>query len=290
MPIQLIINADDFGAASSINTAVIKARQRGVLTSASLMVTGQAFSEAVSIAKDDPGLAVGLHLSLSQTKSALPIHLIPGLVNNNSYFARSPIIAAFSYYFNPRIRNALRLEIEAQFQLFAETGIPMSHVDGHQHLHAHPAVLPIVIELAAQYGASGIRIPYDPFLANMRVNYSNFAPKFCVAMGHGYLTRVCRRLLRDGDLACCDIAIGALMSGAMNDDYVIKMLQLVNCGYTEIYFHPSEIRYDKYGPNPSDLQALVSPKLKKFIIDNGYELTNYPSLKRKQAEAISEHS
>ena len=280
MPTQLIINADDFGAASEINSAVIKARREGVLTSASLIITGQAAAEAVSIAKDDPGLAVGLHLALSQVKSALPLHLIPSLVDNNSHFARSPIIAAFSYYFNPKIRRELRLEIEAQFELFAETGLPMSHVDGHQHLHAHPAVLPIVIELVEKYGASGIRIPYDPFLANMRVNYSKFASKLFVAIGHTYLARVCR-LLRDSDIACCDVAIGSFMSGAMNDDYVIEMLARMNYSSIEVYFHPSQIRYDKYGPNPGDLLALISPKLKRFIIDNGYELTNYPSLKRR---------
>lgn len=295
MPTQLIINADDFGATSAINAAVIKTRLRGVLTSASLMVTGQAAAEAISIAKNDPGLAVGLHLALSQVRSALPLHLIPGLVNNNSHFARSPIIAALNYYFNHKLRRELRLEIEAQFELFAKTGLTLSHVDGHQHLHTHPAVLPIVIELAQKYGAAGIRIPHDPLLANLHTNYSRLGSKLFVALGHTYLAGVSRHLLRDSDFVRCDATIGSLMSGAMSDDYVIRMLRNMNCSSIEVFFHPTDLRdnepgSDPYGPNAGDLRALTSPRLKQFLADNGYELTNYPGLKRKQVEAASEHS
>src|SRR5262245_41291022 len=59
---RVIINADDFGASEEVNEAVIRAYKEGVLTSASLMVTGQAFDQAVRLANENPGLAVGIHL------------------------------------------------------------------------------------------------------------------------------------------------------------------------------------------------------------------------------------
>ena len=67
---QLIVNADDFGLSSGANRAIITAWQQGVLTSASLMVGGNGFEEAVALAKDNPGLQVGLHLTLVQGRSA----------------------------------------------------------------------------------------------------------------------------------------------------------------------------------------------------------------------------
>ena len=48
---RLIVNADDFGRSRSINEAVIRAHTEGILTTASLMVNGEAFSEAVELAR-----------------------------------------------------------------------------------------------------------------------------------------------------------------------------------------------------------------------------------------------
>ena len=45
---QVIFNADDFGATTEINQAVLLSHQRGVLTSASLLVNGEAIQEAVA--------------------------------------------------------------------------------------------------------------------------------------------------------------------------------------------------------------------------------------------------
>ena len=57
----LIINADDFGASRGLNRGILECHTCGVVTSASLMVTGRAVREAVSMSRDHPILAVGLH-------------------------------------------------------------------------------------------------------------------------------------------------------------------------------------------------------------------------------------
>ncbi len=57
-PRRLIVNADDFGISETVNEAVIRAFTEGVLTSCSLMVTGEAFEHAVSLARAHPGLVV----------------------------------------------------------------------------------------------------------------------------------------------------------------------------------------------------------------------------------------
>src|SRR3990172_5686554 len=57
----LIFNADDFGASTGVNRGILECHARGVVTSASLMVTGRAVHEAVSIGRDHPALSIGLH-------------------------------------------------------------------------------------------------------------------------------------------------------------------------------------------------------------------------------------
>src|SRR6266699_3058257 len=58
---HVIFNADDFGASAGINRGILRCHTRGVVTSASLMVTGRAVCDAVAISRDYPALSVGLH-------------------------------------------------------------------------------------------------------------------------------------------------------------------------------------------------------------------------------------
>ncbi|RMD57826.1 MAG: ChbG/HpnK family deacetylase, partial [Nitrospirae bacterium] len=60
---RLIINADDFGASKAINRAVLRAYTSGILTSSSLMVSGEYSDEAFLMAKEHTGLGVGIHLT-----------------------------------------------------------------------------------------------------------------------------------------------------------------------------------------------------------------------------------
>src|SRR4030095_16971217 len=85
---RLIVNADDFGRSSSINRAVIQAHQRGILTTASLMVNGVAADEAVALAHEHPCLGVGLHLTVSHGTSALSHFEIPDIVDASQNFSR----------------------------------------------------------------------------------------------------------------------------------------------------------------------------------------------------------
>ena len=88
---RLIVNADDFGRSASINAAVIRAHCKGILTSASLMMNEPATAEAVALAKANPQLGVGLHLTLVCGHAALPVEKIPGLINARSEFGSNPV-------------------------------------------------------------------------------------------------------------------------------------------------------------------------------------------------------
>src|SRR5579871_6997746 len=115
---RLIVNADDFGRSRSINEAVIRAHREGILTTASLMVNEPSFAEAVELARQNPQLGVGLHLTLLMGHSALPQGEIPGLVNAASEFLNDPVKVGFRYFFQRGLREQLRKEIHAQFARF----------------------------------------------------------------------------------------------------------------------------------------------------------------------------
>lgn len=228
MAIQLIVNADDFGFSPAVNAAVARAHREGVLTSASLMVGESATREAVEVARSLPGLAVGLHLVCD--------------------VGGDPIRVALWCCISARARELALMQIEEQFERFASTGLSLSHVDGHRHLHALGVLMPGVVELALRYGARGVRIPNDPVWANIRKDRSRPGYAVVNALGQSYFSRVARKHLSGTSLATCDMSIGAFASGRMREDYVLGMLRGIRVGVVEVYFHPSEANQPL--PNP----------------------------------------
>src|SRR2546422_7510563 len=97
---RLIVNADDFGRSYSINQAVIRAHREGILTTTSLMVNGEAADEAVELARQNPRLGVGLHLTLVCGTSVLKPGEIPGLVDGDGSFSGNPIATGVRYFFH----------------------------------------------------------------------------------------------------------------------------------------------------------------------------------------------
>src|ERR1700694_1978742 len=155
---RLIVNADDFGRSRSINEAVIRAHREGVLTSASLMVNEPWCDEAVALAKQNPKLGVGLHLTLLMAHSALPPEKIPGLVNARGEFSNNPVSVGFRYFFQRGLREQLRAEIHAHFNRFRDTCLPLDHVNGHLHMHLHPMVFRILMDDAEQLSIGHLRL------------------------------------------------------------------------------------------------------------------------------------
>jgi len=145
---RLVVNADDFGRSHSINQAVVRAHREGILTTASLMANGEAAAEAVELARQNPRLGVGLHVSLVCGTSALSPGEIPGLVDARGNFGDYPIAAGFRYFFRPELRRQLEREMAAQFEKFRATGLTLDHVNGHLHFHLHPTIFRILMRHA----------------------------------------------------------------------------------------------------------------------------------------------
>ena len=87
---RLIINADDFGIHQEVNQAVAIGFDTGILRSTSLLASGPAFPEAVAVARQRPGLGIGIHLCLvGGLPPVLSPQEVPSLVDERGLFPDS---------------------------------------------------------------------------------------------------------------------------------------------------------------------------------------------------------
>jgi hopanoid biosynthesis associated protein HpnK len=269
---RLIVNADDFGRSRSINEAVVRAHQEGVLTSTSLMVNEPAFEEAVQLAKASPSLGVGLHLTLLCGHSTLPPRQIPELVNRNGEFTNSPVGAGFRYFFHSGLRDQLRLEIHAQFQKFRQTGLPLDHVNGHLHLHLHPTVFNILMDDAIQLRIERLRLTFDPFGLNLKLASGHFFYRALHACIYHLLSARARPRLERLNIRYTSRVFGLLQNARVDETYIGRLLPCLPAGDSELYSHPS---LDEFN---NEFQALVSPKVRELIQKLGIRLIRYQDL------------
>jgi hopanoid biosynthesis associated protein HpnK len=269
---RLIVNADDFGRSHSINEAVIRAHREGILTTASLMVNEPACAEAVALAKENPKLGVGLHLTLLQGHSALPPERILGLVNSRGEFSNSPVGAGMSYFFRRNLREQLRAEIHAQFKKFHATGLPLDHVNGHLHLHLHPTIFKILMEDAEKLGIRHLRLTRDCLARSRRMANGRWFYRASHAAIYEWLSSRARGPLRQRGIKHAQITFGLLQDSRVDEEYILKLLPELPPGDSELYSHPS---LDEF---KHEFDALISPRMMGLVKKLGIELIRYQDL------------
>jgi hopanoid biosynthesis associated protein HpnK len=270
----VIFNADDFGRSSSINQAVMQAHREGILTSASLMVTGQAFEEAVHMARRTPTLGVGLHLTLADGQSAGPEAVADGLAAPDGALDASPVRAGFNYFFRRGLRPGLRREIAAQVERFRSTGLPLDHINGHLNIHLHPVVFDLLMELHPLWKGAGFRLTHDPFRLNARVARGRWAYRVTHAVVFSLLAGRARPRLDALGVPHTGAVFGLLQYPAVDEDYLLALLPRLPEGDSEIYSHPSldDFRHEH--------AALVSPRVKALLDRLGFQRLRYSDLTR----------
>ena len=278
---ELIINADDFGLSSGANRGIVKAWQQGILTSASIMPGGAAFQEALILARENPGLQLGLHLTLVQGRALLGRQGFPALVDEDGDFGNDPVLAGMRYFFLKPLRKRLYAEIEAQIEKCLAAGIDLSHVDGHLNIHMHPVVFDILCELMPKYGIESFRLSRERLSANLAIDRERVLGKCADAFIFASLARRCRsRLDRLGIRYAAEVK-GLLNSGRMTEEYLLQALDSVGEGLTEIYFHPGCrpcAELDRWMPqyrHDQELAALTSAQVAGKLARLGIVLRNY---------------
>jgi hopanoid biosynthesis associated protein HpnK len=267
-----IITADDFGLATPVNEAVEIAHRSGVLTAASLMVAGPAAADAAQRARANPGLRVGLHLTLCDGHAVLPRRQIPDLVDADNRFHDNMVSAGWRFFASARVRAQLAAEIRAQFAAFAALGLTLDHLDAHKHFHLHPTVLSLALGVGREFGLRAVRVPAEPGLTATRL----LTP---------WLALMRTRLRRAG-MVCNDQLFGLGHSGRMDEARLLQILAALPAGVTEIYLHPATVSGAEISPAMSgyrhgdELAALLSPAVRRALTNPAIRLGGYADIAR----------
>lgn len=253
---RLIVNGDDFGYSPGQNYGIVDAYENGILCSTSLMVTGRYVDHALDLARQHPGLGVGVHLILDYGEPQLPAGKIPTLVDEEGKFLR-PIFEG-PIELCPR---EVEQEWRAQIQWVQAQGIEPTHLDSHHHFHLHPQLYAVTHALAKEFNLPIRPIPLGwptaedgdslPSIKGPDVSLVDF-------YGEGVAVEFfCELLIRQPELR--EKAVEVMCHPAYLDDFL-----LTASSYTL--------------PRVYELKILKSPAVKSWIEDNRVELINYSQL------------
>jgi hopanoid biosynthesis associated protein HpnK len=283
---RLVVSGDDFGAAPEVNAGIVRAHRDGILTSTSLMVTGDAAADAVRLARECPRLAVGLHLVLAQGRAAAPPAEIPHLAGPDGRFGDAPVLNGLRYAWHwARGRRAeLAREIEAQLAAFAATGLPLAHVDGHVNMHLHPMIVPILVALAPRYRIRAVRLSREDLGAALGYDRRHAVRKTLEGTVFHVLSALAASRLRAAGIAVADRVYGMHQTGHVDEPYLLALIASLPPGVSEVYCHPAEgtapamAPYQRGYDHRGEVAALTSPRVRTALASAGVELVSYADL------------
>jgi hopanoid biosynthesis associated protein HpnK len=280
----VIFTADDFGLADALNAAVALAHQQGLLRGASLMAAGPRTREALSLARQLPGLCLGVHLTLIQGRALLPPPAIPHLVNTAGFFSNNPVATGWRYFCQPQLLEEVRRELAAQIETILRAGVQVWHLNGHLNLHLHPRLFPVVVDLARKYGIPAVRLAREDWRTTLALAPDRPLPKIAQGLIFALLYRRAARLARAAGLLFNDHLFGLLNDGRMTEAFLMGLVPRLKPGVTEIYCHPglyADPELQGWAPRyqrREELAALLSPRLKEALAAAGVGLTDFREL------------
>lgn len=245
---RLIINADDFGFTRDVNAGIVYAHREGVLTSTTLMATGDAFDDAVRLAREIPSLDVGCHLVLIQGHALTTGERFPD--TPREVIART---------LKPGARARIHEELRAQIQKLITAGIRPTHLDSHKHTHIFPAIFRIAVRLAQEFNIPYVRLPLDTTTPYGRVPCAVLDPLY-------------RRMAQGRSVRMTDHFLGFRLTGSLNETSMEAALATLQEGTTEFMCHPGFLGEELRGATTRlkesrvrELEALTSPRIREFM-------------------------
>ncbi len=288
---RLIINADDLGYTSGVNAAIGECSRNGCLRSATIMATGSAFNEAVALAKADPRLGVGVHLTLTEIAPVSPPDRIPDLAGENGLLPKAPSDLVRGLCTGRISLRSVRKELHAQIARVRDAGIVPTHLDGHKHVHVLPGVIGIVAELACLHNIRWVRTPFDR--TPTRSTAVSLSPE-CRTVFRKQRTKAATLKLfrshavsriRRAGLCSPDFFYGVALTGVWNRDVLLSLLEQLPVGVSEIMVHPGNCDADLTAQSTRLLRQreqerdlLLDPSLRDTLERRGIHLISFGDL------------
>jgi len=271
----LIVNADDYGLTEGISRGILRGHREGIITSTSALALGPAYPRVAGWLADVPSLGLGVHLAaVGEDPPLLTAAEIPSLVGRRGRLCDG--------YGGFMVRAAtgridlddVRREFTAQLQMVQELGIPVTHLDAHQHLQLWPSVCKVVLELAVRFGVPAVRVPRLRALTPVGVGVTVLGRRLARAAGRAGLRY-------PGD------AVGIECAGNLDCDRLPIVLARLAAGgrpAVELTVHPGEgddpdrSRYMWGYRWEDELAALTGPVARDAVARAGFTLGTYAEL------------
>ena len=284
---NLILNADDFGLTRGINEGIVRAHRDGILTSATIMASADAFDHAVEQSKQNPGLGVGCHLVLVGGTAVAPVEEIPTLASKDGRLPDSLGIFV-TRLSTGRIRlKEIERELRAQILKIRAAGIEPTHLDTHKHTHAHPAVMEAIGRVATEFGITRVRKPMEDLQDSWSSTRgeSGISIELMAAAAARAATPLFHSVARRYGLLSPDHFLGLAMTGHLGPEALGRLIRSVQEGTTEIMLHPGlcdselqKVETRLLQQRDAEMRALIDPGVKSAIKERGIRLITYAGL------------
>lgn len=277
---NILINADDFGRHALINEAVAKAVETGMLRSATLMPGGAVFDDAVSVARTHPALGVGVHLTLVNGNPVCDPKDIPTLVDETGHFYDNHGIFVKRYLTGKVSREDISRELFAQVRKMEKTGLALTHIDSHQHMHMLPGVIDIALSAASAIGLSATRVSLSPLFTGFTGNPGQLIGR----LGLWTLATLAKRRAKARNFRTPDHFAGIVAGEAVNISHLRHIIETLPDGTTEIMMHPGtnnkilipDTAWDH--DFEAELSAMTDPELMKLVLEKEIGIVNFADI------------
>jgi predicted glycoside hydrolase/deacetylase ChbG (UPF0249 family) len=271
---QLVVNADDFGFTSDVNSGIVEGHRNGILTATTLMANGEAFDDAVRLARENPSLDIGCHLVLIGGRSLVTGKALPRSVGQ--------LLRAL-------VRREIPVhdELAAQVRRIVAAGIRPTHLDTHKHTHLAPPVLDVVGKLSREFEISWVRRPFDFPLHAAHGSLLPSVPRLkrWTSDALGVMRWRFHRVLASYGCRTTDHFAGFQITGRFRTAELVELMAAIPQGTTELMVHPGHCRAElRAAPTrlkesrAIELAALVAPEIRAAMSGHGVELVNYRDL------------
>ncbi len=266
---KLIVTADDFGLTKGINEGIIDAHRRGIVTRTSIIANGEAFEHAVLLSKQNKDLKIGVHLTLVEESPISQPDKIKSLIGSNEKFLINCKAFLNRYVLRKIHLNEVYIEWESQIQKVLNSGIGINHIDSHQHLHMLPGLFNNAIDLAYKYKINKIRMFHHDI-----IRIRNFKELVLT-----FLSDINKRKIQYSGITFSDNFWGLKHSGNIDENNILKLLDNIEHGTTEMMCHPGYAdneyyqKYNNWEYKPEkELKALISERVKERIKSDNIKL------------------